>query len=81
MRNADPAVWSFVTGEPAEATAFAAQFGLYVEHNPDDAIDITHNLVTVVIDAEGRLVTRHTGNDWTPAELVADLEATPPPAN
>ncbi len=80
-RGADPAVWSFVTGEPDEAARFASQFGLYVERNPDSAIDITHNLVTAVVDAEGRLVKRHTGNDWTPAELVADLQATPAPAN
>lgn len=80
-RGADPAVWSFVTGEPAEAARFASQFGLYVERNPDSAIDITHNLVTAVVDARGRLVERHTGNDWTPAELVADLQATPAPAD
>ena len=30
------------------------------------AIDITHNLRTVVIDADGRLVKVHTGNPWTP---------------
>lgn len=80
-RGADPAVWTFATGEPEEAARFAAQFGLYVERNPDSAIDITHNLVTAIVDAEGRLVKRHTGNDWTPAELVADLRATPAPAD
>jgi hypothetical protein len=52
-----------------------------VEHNPDTPIDITHNLRTAVIDAEGRLVTMHNGNTWTPAELVADLTAAPAPRN
>ena len=80
-RGADPAVWTFATGEPEEAARFAEQFGLYVERNPDRPIDITHNLVTVIVDAEGRLVKRHTGNDWTPTELVADLRATPAPAD
>jgi protein SCO1/2 len=80
-RGADPSVWSFLTGEPAEVSRFGAQFGLYVEHNPDTPIDITHNLRTAVIDAEGRLVTMHNGNTWTPAELVADLTAAPAPRN
>ena len=80
-RDADPAVWTFLTGEPAEVNQFTTQFGLYVEHNPQNAIDITHNLRTAVIDPEGRLITVHCGNSWTPAELVADLTAAPAPAH
>jgi protein SCO1 len=80
-READPAVWTFLTGEPAEVNRFATQFGLYVEHNPQDATNITHNLRTAVIDPEGRLVTVHSGNSWTPAELVADLAAAPAPTH
>lgn len=81
MRGVDPAVWSFATGEPKAIAQFASQFGLYVERNPDNAIDITHNLVTVIVDGEGRLAKRHTGNDWTPTQLVGDLKATPAPAH
>lgn len=80
-READPALWTFLTGEPTEVSTFASQFGLYVEHNPQNAIDITHNLRTAVIDPEGRLVKAHSGNSWTPAELVADLSAAPAPAH
>ena len=78
-RNADPAIWTFLTGDPVEVNRFATQFGLYVEHNPQNPIDITHNLRTAVIDPRGRLVTVHNGNSWTPAELVADLTAAPAP--
>ena len=78
-RGADPAVWSFLTGEPADVSRFATQFGLYVEHNPGNPIDITHNLRTAVIDPQGRLVSVRSGNDWTPAELVAELNAAPAP--
>ena len=80
-RQADPAVWTFLTGEPGEVKRFASQFGLYVEHNPQNAIDITHNLRTAVIDPEGRLVIVHSGNSWTPSELVGDLTAAPAPAH
>ena len=79
-RRADPAIWSFLTGEPPAVAAFAGQFGVYTEKSPESAIDITHNLRTAVIDADGRLVKVHTGNSWTPAELVADLSAVPAPA-
>jgi protein SCO1/2 len=78
-RGADPAVWSFMTGEPKDVAAFASQLGLFVERKGDTAADITHNLRTAIVDAEGRLVKAHSGNDWTPAQLVADLKATPAP--
>jgi protein SCO1/2 len=80
-RGANPAMWSFLTGEPTEINRFGSQLGIYVEHNPQNPIDITHNLRTVVIDPEGRLVKVHNGNSWTPSELVADLSAVPAPKN
>jgi protein SCO1/2 len=80
-RRADPAIWTFATGEPDEVSKFASQFGLYVERTGDRPSDIIHNLVTAVVDPEGRLVKLHTGNDWTPAALVADITATPAAAN
>lgn len=80
-RRADPAIWSFLTGEPAVIADFADQFGIYTEKSPQSATEITHNLRTAVIDPDGRLVAIHSGNSWTPAELVADLKAAPAPAN
>jgi protein SCO1/2 len=81
QRGADPKLWSFLTGDPAEVNTFGSQLGIYVEHNPQSAIDITHNLRTVVIDPDGRLVKVHNGNSWTPSELVADLSAVAAPAH
>ena len=79
--GADPAIWSFATGTPDDVAAFASQFGIYTERATPAAIDLTHNLRTVIVDPQGRLAKAHSGNDWTPAQLVADLEATPAPAN
>jgi protein SCO1/2 len=79
--NADPAIWHFVTGEPKAAAQFAQQFGIYTERDLGTGANLTHNLRTAIIDAEGRLVKTHSGNDWTPADLVADLKATPAPAH
>lgn len=76
--GADPRLWHFVTGPPDEVLAFAKRFGVVTE--PGEAgTPVVHNLRTAVIDAEGRLVTVHSGNMWTPAELVADLRKTPAP--
>ena len=79
--EADPQVWSFVTGDRDEITRFAARFGVSVERAEQNPIDITHNLRTAIIDPQGRLVKVHTGNSWTPADIVADLKATPAPTN
>lgn len=80
-QGADPARWSFLTGDPKDVNQFGSQLGMYVEHNPTGSRDITHNLRTAVIDGNGRLVTIHNGNSWTPAELVAELTSTPAPAH
>jgi protein SCO1/2 len=79
--KADPRVWSFVTGEPKTAAQFAQQFGVYTEKDLGTGANLTHNLRTAVIDADGRLVKVHSGNDWMPADLVADLKATPAPGH
>ncbi len=54
---------------------------MHVERDEQKPIDITHNLRTAVIDPDGRVVKVHSGTDWTPAQLVADLKAAPAPAN
>jgi protein SCO1/2 len=79
--RADPAIWSFVTGEPKTAAQFARQFGIFTERDLGSGANLTHNLRTAVVDPDGKMVKVHSGNDWTPAELVADLEATPAPAH
>ena len=79
--GADPAVWTFLTGTPEEIDKLTRRFGVLVERDPANAIEITHNLRTAVIDPDGRIVTVHSGADWTPAQLVADLKAAPAPAH
>jgi protein SCO1 len=72
---ADPARWVYLTGDRDEIDKFASRFGLSITRSPTDAIDITHNLRTAILDAEGRLVRMHIGNQWTPDQVVADLKA------
>jgi protein SCO1/2 len=79
--GADPAVWTFGTGEPAEIKRFAEQFGIHYETDQTNKWQVIHNLRTAVVDPTGRVVKTESGNFWKPAELVADLEKTPPPAH
>jgi protein SCO1/2 len=76
--GADPARWHFATGSPDEVLAFAKRFGVIAEPG-ETAVALVHNLRTAVIDPQGSLVKAYSGNMWSPAELVADLKATPPP--
>jgi protein SCO1 len=78
--GADPAVWTFVTGEPNEVRRFAEQFGVHYEIDQTNKWQLIHNLRTAVIDADGKVVKIESGNFWKPADLVADLAKTPAPA-
>ena len=72
--GADPARWTFLTGDRDEIDQFAAHLGLSVARAQNDQRDITHNLRTAVISAAGTLVSIHAGNEWTPAMVLADLK-------
>jgi len=76
--GADPARWHFATGQADDVLAFAKRFGVIAEPGAT-AVELVHNLRTAIIDSQGRLVKAYSGNMWSPAELVADLKATPPP--
>ena len=77
--GAVPATWTFLTGSRDDVLALAKRFGIITEPG-ESAEVVVHNLRTAVIDAEGRVAAIHSGNMWTPAELVADLTTSPAPA-
>jgi protein SCO1/2 len=72
--DADLARWTFLTGDRDDVDQFAARFGVSVSRALNDARDITHNLRTAVIGADGKLVKVYTGNDWSPDQVLADLK-------
>jgi protein SCO1 len=73
--NADLRRWTFLTGDRDEVDRFAARFGIAVTRAPNDPRDITHNLRTVILDSQGKVVKTYTGNDWTPEQVLSDLKA------
>jgi protein SCO1/2 len=72
--DADPAVWTFLTGEQDAIDRFAARFGVSVTRKGEDASGIIHNLRTAIIDKDGKLVKIYSGVDWTPQQVIHDLE-------
>ena len=73
--GADPAFWTFLTGNHPDIDSLIERFGVSVFREGEKAQDVVHNLRTAVVDAEGRLVEVFNGNDWKPAELVTALRA------
>jgi protein SCO1 len=69
--RADPARWSFLTGELIDVTALAEQVGLQFWR--DEGGGINHNLRTMVVDAQGRVQTILRENKWTPEELAGEI--------
>jgi protein SCO1/2 len=73
--GADPKVWTFVTGDRDEIDRFASDLLLTLVRgeaaNPDE---IGHTLRTTVVDRDGKISKSYSGAEWTPAELVAELE-------
>ena len=72
--DADLRSWTFFTGDEKAIDEFAGKFGVSVVRNPNDQRDITHNLRTAVIGADGKLMKVYTGNEWTPDEILMDLK-------
>jgi protein SCO1/2 len=70
---ADPAVWTFATGNRDDIDRFARRLGLTLVRDTNPA-DIAHNLRTAVIDPRRRVVKVFTGVEWTPEELMTELE-------
>jgi protein SCO1/2 len=71
--RADPSVWTFLTADRVTVDRFAGQFGIGVLRPPDASGQITHNLRTILIGADGRIVQIYSGSDWTPGRVLADL--------
>lgn len=71
-RGADPAHWTFATGDLVDVTALGEQFGLEFWRDAAGG-GINHNLRTVVVDARGRVQTIWPVNKWTPEQLEAEL--------
>lgn len=76
--GADFSTWDFVT-DPDTAGPVIRRLadGLGLEYSEDEGL-IDHNLRTVLIDPEGKLVKVITGNEWKPEELAEEIRRLAP---
>ena len=73
--KADPAVWTFLTGDRVTVDRMAARFGVGVVRGDRPADEIVHSLRTVLFAADGRVSKIYAGSDWTTARVLGDLRA------
>lgn len=72
------AIWELATGDPDAVLGFGRQFGLDVRRTGDTAADVEHNLRTVVVGRDGRIVSMHTGAGWQARAILDTLRGLPP---
>jgi protein SCO1 len=72
--KADPAVWTFLTGDRVTVHRFAGRFGVGVIR-PEGVSEINHNLRTALVGRDGRFRKVYSGSEWTPSIVLADLRS------
>jgi protein SCO1/2 len=76
--NAKPdfSIWQLAVGKDQEIRKIADFYGLRYEVDPNNKAQISHSLRTIVISPEGKVAKIYAGNEWSPAELLDELEKT-----
>jgi protein SCO1 len=64
--------WEFATVPAAEKSEVTKFFDVFVS---EEQGQITHSLSTAIISPDGRVYKSYNGNDWRPADVLADLKA------
>jgi protein SCO1/2 len=72
--EADPAVWTFLTGDPPTVDRIAGRYGVGITR-PDAPGEISHNLRTTLVGRDGHVRKIYAGNEWTTDEVLGDLRA------
>jgi protein SCO1 len=68
--QADPAIWTFATGEKSEVDDLTHEFSVYVER---EGGTISHGLATALIDQHGKIGKIWRGNGWTTADVLHEI--------
>jgi protein SCO1/2 len=71
--HADPSIWRYASGTTEAIDAFGRQFGLAVTRTSSEPSGLEHNLRTVILDPDLRIVAMLTGSDWPASDAVAAL--------
>lgn len=74
--SADASPWQVAVGKDAEVRKIADFFGLRYEIDQNDKTNFNHSLRTAVIAPDGKVTKIFAGNEWTPNDLIRELQAT-----
>jgi protein SCO1 len=72
-RGADLAGWSFLTGEPERVRDVLKRYGVFAQQSANPG-EVDHVVVTLLVDAEGRVVKRLFGVEDSVADVRQALE-------
>jgi protein SCO1/2 len=72
----DFTIWQLATGTDKEVKDIADFFGLRYELDENDKTQFNHSLRTIVVTPEGKVQKVFSGNEWTPNDLLRELQAT-----
>ncbi len=72
---ADTNVWTFLTADRLTVERFAAKFGVGIVRDGSAPDDITHNLRTVLIGADRKIIKIYHGSEWSTTAVLNDLRA------
>ncbi len=67
-------IWQLAVGSDSQVRGIADFFGLRYETDENDKTLINHSLITAVISPDGKVSKIITGNDWTPSDLLRELQ-------
>ena len=71
----DFTVWQLAVGPEKDVRAIADFFGLRYETDQTDKTQINHSLITAVISPEGKVTRIFTGSNWTPQQVMSELQS------
>ncbi len=71
----DFTVWQLAVGPDKDVRKIADFFGLRYETDANDKTQINHSLVTAVITPDGKVKRIFAGSDWTPDQILAELQS------
>ncbi|HEX9961604.1 MAG TPA: SCO family protein [Pyrinomonadaceae bacterium] len=69
-------VWQLAVGSDKEVREVADFFGLRYEVDQNDKTQFSHSLRTAIIAPDGKVTKIFPGNDWTPNDLLREMQAT-----
>jgi len=74
--KADFTVWQLAVGSEKEVKEVANFFGLFYEIDENNKEIFNHSLRTAVVAPDGKVAKILAGNEWTPNDLLRELQAT-----